>query len=263
VLPLLFRVGPIAVYSWGVMLALAFVASWAVARWYLRGRGENGEIAIDLVLAAVIGGIVGARALYVATNWNEFAGHPLWIWMLQRGGMVFYGGLAGAVVTVAVYTFVRRLPVPLVADAAGVAVPLGIAIGRLGCFLNGCCCGVPTSAWFGVTFPTGAGPVVPAQLIDSVLNLAIFGGLVLVALTRRPVPGALWWGFLTMYSVSRFLIEFVRVNPAMAFGLSQAQLISVPLVLAGAIGLGVTLRRGRASEPGPVHGLRADGEVRP
>jgi len=142
----------VAVYSYGVLLALAFVACWLVARWYVRRRGLAGELALDLVLTAAMGGIVGARALYVASSWETYSAHPLWIFTLQRGGMVFYGGLAGGAAGVVIYTLVRRLPVGLIADAAGLTVPLGSAIGRLGCFLNGCCCGKPTDAWLGSPF---------------------------------------------------------------------------------------------------------------
>lgn len=242
-LPVMLRVGPVAVYSYGAMLALAFVAGWAVARWYVRRRGLAGEVALDLVLAAAIGGIVGARALHVASDWGTYSAHPLWIFMLQRGGMVFYGGLIGGAAGVTLYALVRRLPLGLVADTAGLTVPLGSAIGRLGCFLNGCCAGQPTASWFGVTFPLAPGPVIPSQLLDSALNLAMFGGLLFAAYKLRLRSGTLWWAFLTIYAVTRFLVETTRINSQVAFGLTQAQLISVPLLLAGAAGLGFTLLR--------------------
>jgi phosphatidylglycerol:prolipoprotein diacylglycerol transferase len=246
--PILFEIGPLAVYSYGVVLALAFMACWLVARWYVPRRGLKRDLALDLVLAAAIGGIVGARALYVATYWESYRDNPLWIFMLQRGGMVFYGGLVGGAIGVAVYTRVRRLPVGTVADTAALTVPLGSAIGRLGCFLNGCCLGRPTTEWFGVTFPSTPGPVIPSQVLDSGLNLAIFGALLLVASRRVPPSGSLWFAFLTMYPVTRFLVEMTRVNPSVAFGLTQAQLISVPVFAAGVAGLVFVLRRARAGE---------------
>lgn len=245
-LPVMLRIGPVAVYSYGVMLALAFLACWLVARWYLPRRGLHPEVALDLVLAAAIGGIVGARALFVGSDWGTYAAHPLWIFMLQRGGMVFYGGLLGGAAGVAIYTWVRRLPFAAVADTAAIAVPLGSAIGRLGCFLNGCCAGHATSAWYGVVFPY-LGRVFPSQLLDSAVNLAIFAALLALAVLRPPRPGVLWWTFLVAYPVARFLVEMTRVNPAGRFGLTQAQAISVPLLLAGLAGLAFTLARGRVS----------------
>lgn len=244
-LPVLVRIGPVAVYSYGVTLALAFVACWAVARWYLMRHRIEAIVATDLVLAAAVGGIVGARILFVATEWPLYAAHPLWIFMLQQGGMVFWGGLAGGALAVAAYVRWKRLPVAVIADGAALTVPLGSAIGRIGCFLNGCCAGQPTSAWYGVLFPGTTSPVVPAQLIDSASNLAIAAILLAVHARRRPVPGALWWGYLILYGVSRFSVETIRVNPPVALGLTQAQWIAIPVAIAGAVGLAFTLRRVR------------------
>ncbi len=248
--PVLFTLGPVAVYSYGVMLGIAFVACWLVARWYLPTRGVDAEVALDSVLAAAAGGIVGARALYVATNWDAFAANTLWIFQLQRGGMVFYGGLIGGALAVLAYVLIRRLPAPVIADGAALTVPLGSGIGRLGCFLNGCCAGRPTSAFFGLTFPGGAGPVVPTQLIDSAANLLIFAALLHFAVRHRLRPGLLWWAFLVLYGVSRFLVEMLRTNPPLALGLTQAQWLSIPTVLAGAASIAWMLRRG------PAEGVR-------
>jgi phosphatidylglycerol:prolipoprotein diacylglycerol transferase len=236
-LPVLFRLGPVTVYSYGVMMALAFVGAWLFARWYLPRRGVDRELAIDLLLAAAVGGLAGARILYVATNWAVFAANPLWILQFQRGGMVFYGGLIGGAAAVAAYVLAKRLPVSVIADGGAMAVPLGSAIGRLGCFLNGCCSGRPTDAWFGITFPGTFAKVIPTQLVDSLANLLIFLVLLHFAVRVRPRPGALWWGFLTLYGTSRFLVELLRVNPPLALGLTQAQWISVPIFVAGLAGL--------------------------
>jgi len=248
-LPVLVRIGPLAIYSWGVLLAAAFVACWLFARWYLPGRGVDGEVALDLLLAAAAGGIVGARALYVVTEWDTFAAHPLWIFMLQRGGMVFYGGLAGGALAVLGYALYRKLPLAVVADTAALTVPLGSAIGRLGCFLNGCCAGAPTRLAIGVTFPGTAARVLPAQLIDAGSNLLIFAVLLHFAVREHPAPGVLWWGYLTLYGVSRFVIEGLRVNPTYALGLTQAQWLSLPVFAAGVSGLlWMLLRRRDAGE---------------
>jgi phosphatidylglycerol:prolipoprotein diacylglycerol transferase len=235
--PVLFSVGGWSVYSYGVMLALAFLACWLLARWYLPRKGLSAELATDLLLAAAAGGIVGARALYVATNWALFAANPLWIFQLQRGGMVFYGGLAGGALAVTAYVLIMKLPVPVVADTAALALPLGSAIGRLGCFLNGCCAGRPTTALLGVTFPGTPGPVYPTQLIDAAANLLIFAVLLHLAVRHRLPPGLLWWIFLVLYGVSRFLVELLRTNPPLALGLTQAQWLSVPVAAAGVAGI--------------------------
>jgi phosphatidylglycerol:prolipoprotein diacylglycerol transferase len=132
---------------------------------------------------------------------------------------------------------VKRLPIPVIADGGAMAVPLGSAIGRLGCFLNGCCSGRPTDAWFGIVFPAASAKVIPTQLIDSAANLLIFFVLLHLAARVHPRPGVLWWAFLALYGTSRFLVETLRVNPPLALGLTQAQWISIPMVVAGLAGL--------------------------
>jgi phosphatidylglycerol:prolipoprotein diacylglycerol transferase len=250
VYPVLLSLGPVAVYSWGAMLGVAFVACWLLARWYLPLRGVDKAQVLDLVLAAAAGGLVGARTLYVAANWSVFAANPLWVFMLQKGGMVFYGGLVGGGLAVLAYVLVRRLPVPQVADAAALALPLGSAIGRVGCFLNGCCGGRETAGLFGVTFPGGAGPVVPTQLVDSAANLLIFAAVLHIAVRLTPRAGLLWWTFLALYGVSRFIVEGLRTTPHLALGLTQAQWISLPVAIAGIGGLFWMSGHGRAAVAG-------------
>ncbi len=243
-LPVLFRLGQVSIYSYGVALALAFVACTLFVRWYLPREGVEPVNAVDLVLAAAIGGLVGARALYVVSSLPEFAAHPLWAFELWRGGMVFYGGAAGGGLAVLGWSVWRKLPLGVVADAGAMALALGSAIGRIGCFLNGCCAGVATDSFIGVTFPGTASKVLPTQLIDSASNLAMFALLLLLASRRSVRPGVAWWAYLTLYGVSRFTIEFWRINPAMFLGLSQGQVISVAVFCAGVGGLAVMAVRG-------------------
>ena len=256
-LPVLISFGAVRIYSWGVLVATAFVACWLLSRWYLGRHGVAGPIATDLVLAAGIGGIVGARALYVFNEWAAFAANPLWVFELQRGGLVFYGGVAGGAVAVLAYTLWRKLAIGVVADAAALALPLGSAIGRIGCLLNGCCGGRPTDAWFGIVVQGGTGKVWPSQLLDAGLETVLLGVLLLLALRARPRAGTLMWVYLTLYPIVRFAVESTRVNPVVAFGLTEAQLISVPLLLVGAAGLAWTLARRR--DPGETPGQDAGG----
>ena len=242
-LPVLFRIGPVAVYSYPVVLLLAFLSGSALARWYLRRSGVPVSMATDLALAAAVGGIVGARGLHVAGHWTEYARHPLWILMLQRGGMVFYGGLIGGAAAVAALAISRRLPGARIADAAALAVPLGSAVGRVGCFLNGCCAGRPTNGPLGVSFPDSTAHVLPTQLIDAAANGLILAVLLHVAVRMRPRDGMLWWIFLMLYAVTRFSVELLRVNPQLALGMTEAQWISMALLGAGSVGLGALYRR--------------------
>jgi phosphatidylglycerol:prolipoprotein diacylglycerol transferase len=249
-LPVLFSAGSLTVFSYGVMLALAFVACGLFAHWYLPRHGVEATVALDLLLAAAIGGIVGARALYVVGQWDVYVANPLWILMLQRGGMVFYGGLAGGAMAVLGVVLARKLPIGVIADGAAMAVPLGSALGRIGCLLNGCCAGRVTTGWFGVTFPGAVARVVPTQLVDSAANVLVFAVLLHLSVRTKPRAGTLWWLFLVLYGVSRFLVEMLRTNPLLALGLTQAQWISLPVIVAGACGLVWMRRRTSAPEVG-------------
>ena len=249
-LPVAFEIGPVGVYSYPIAMAAAFLACWLLARRLLPRRGIASREAAPIVFAAALGGLVGARALYVVSEWDAFAAEPLLALKLSEGGLVFYGGLAGGVLAVFGISVARRLAIVDVADVAGVSVPLGAAIGRIGCFLNGCCAGAPTDAWWAVTFPGGE-PVHPAQLLDAAYNVVLFGVLIVLFRGGRVVQGVVWWLFLVGYAVARFLVETVRTTPEVAWGLSQAQLVSVAVVPIAVAGLSLTLRRARARESTP------------
>lgn len=243
--PVLCQLGSVSVFSYGVTLSLAFVACWAFAAWYLPRHRLDRTLALDLLLAAAAGGLVGARIVYVITHWSSYSTDPLRVFMLWEGGMVFYGGLIGGAAAVLWLVRRNRLPLAVIADGAAIAVPLGSAIGRIGCFLNGCCGGVSTDSWLGVVFPGTSMAVLPTQLFDAAANVAIFGILLALHVRRRPVPGVLWWSFVAMYGISRFAVEAFRTTSRVAFGLSQAQLISIPMMLIGVWGLMGIVRRVR------------------
>lgn len=243
-LPVLLRIGPATVYAYGVMLAIAFVAATLVLLWFLPRKGVDRTNAVDLVLAGAAGGLIGARILYVASNWAEFSAHPLWIFELWRGGMVFYGGAVLGGLAVLAYAAYRRLPVPVIAEAGAICLALGSAIGRIGCFLNGCCYGVASDSAIACKFPALSVRVLPTQLFDSAADFAIFGILLIVATRPRLRDGIAWWLYLVLYGISRFTVEIFRVNPRGFLGLSQAQELSVLALVVGLAGLAWMWRRG-------------------
>lgn len=225
--PILARIGDLTLHSYGLALALAFVAATLWVRHECGRRGIAKETAIDLVLAAAIGGIVGARLAYVAAHFKYFLAQPLQIVKIDQGGLVFYGGLAGGALLVLAVVKLKRLPVPSIADAAAPAVALGSAVGRIGCLLNGCCYGKETSSWFGITFPEPlGGPRLPAQVVDGLYNLGIFLVLASVGHRFKVKTGFIFWLYAALYAVLRFGIEFMRENAVLIGGLSGAQIIS-------------------------------------
>ena len=180
--PILFHLGSFPVHSYGVMIALAFVFGLWTAT--LRARREKipGETIADVTFWIMLGAILGARAVYVATYWNdEFAGQPLSeIFAIWHGGLVFYGGLIGAIITGAIYLGWKKLPVWKVADVLAPSIALGSVFGRIGCLLNGCCYGRACDLPWAITFPADnplhppTTPVHPTEIYDALLNLGLY-----------------------------------------------------------------------------------------
>jgi phosphatidylglycerol:prolipoprotein diacylglycerol transferase len=273
--------GTVTIASYGAMVLVGFLA----CLWLAQGRGRRLGIdplaLFDAATFGLLGGIVGARAFYVLDNWAAFAGNPWRILRIDLGGLTFYGGLAGGAAGFLAAVRKRRLPVRLTLDVAASVMPLGHALGRVGCFLNGCCFGKVTSAWTGVRFPrivdatntlvgslpymeqlqhglitetqTRSLPVHPTQLYEAAYNLAIFAVLSLL-FTRRRRPGDIGWLYLVLYGASRFTNEFFRADTAPVAslgGLTIFQAISAAAVLLGVAMLVDSLRRPRLPLPDP------------
>lgn len=269
-LPVWFPIlGGQAVTSFGVMMLLAFVVGGQVLKHELARKGQDPELAWDLVLMAVIGGIVGARLYYVLLNYPRFAADPFGM-LFARGGMVWYGGFLGAAALVVWRMRRAGMPVGRTADAAAPALPLAYAVGRIGCFLVGDDYGRPTDSWVGIAFPRGFPPtsaeimserfgveidpamvekygdilpVHPTQLYETGMSTLIF--LLLWSLRRKERPaGWLFMTWLTLAGVERYLVEIFRAKDDRFFGvLTLAQVISIGLVAFGAFWM-VRLHRG-------------------
>ena len=149
-----FEFGPLTIHWYGVFVAAGFL----VGLWTASRRGVRDNIApekiIDLGPWLILGAIIGARTLYVLSYWREeFASKPLWeVFMLKRGGLVFYGGLIGSSLAYLIHARIKRLPVWKVADILAPSIALGQAFGRFGCLMTGCCYGRPTKLPWGIRF---------------------------------------------------------------------------------------------------------------
>ncbi|MCY3698528.1 MAG: prolipoprotein diacylglyceryl transferase [Gemmatimonadetes bacterium] len=261
--------GELTITSFGVMMALAFLSGYMVLRAETARLGAGRELAADMLLGALIGGIVGAKIYYVLLYWEQTAADPLGM-LFSRSGLVWYGGFIGG--CIGVMWVLRRRPVApgLGVDAIAPALPLAYGIGRIGCFLVGDDYGSPTESWVGIAFPNGLPPttagnlrrfgaevdsaipdaevlaVHPTQLYETGLSLVIF--FILWRLRRHPhVQGWLFGMWLWMAAVERFVIEIFRAKDDRFFGgFTLAQVISV-LLFAGGVALVLRLRR-RAAE---------------
>jgi phosphatidylglycerol:prolipoprotein diacylglycerol transferase len=245
--PILLQLGPVTIYSYGMMLVAAFAtATWLARRCAARAPSPgaagpvwalSGEQVVDACAVALLGGIIGGRAFFGLLHWDEFWGEPLEWLALWRGGLVWYGGLLGGLLACWLYTRAKGVPFLRAVDQLIPFAALGHAIGRVGCFLNGCCYGRPSEAWCAVTLPGQPGPVLPTQLFESALLLILFG--LLRGLQRPQIldrPGRLLGLYLAAYGALRFPLEFLRGDQApWRMGLTLQQLISVALVSFGLI----------------------------
>jgi phosphatidylglycerol:prolipoprotein diacylglycerol transferase len=234
------HIGPIPIHVFGLCLALAFLAAgWVVGREFER-KGLDPELASSAVVWAAVGGIVGARLWIVLDAWPEFVAAPV-SFLFTGGGFVFYGGLAGGALAMTV--FFRRARIPWLggADAVAPGLVLGQAIGRIGCQLagDGDWGRVTTLPWgmayphavVGWPHPPGV-RVHPTPLYECAAYLVVFAFL--WTRRREPAPdGTIFSWYLVLTSGARFLVEFVRINPPVLLGLTEAQLVSLVLAALG------------------------------
>jgi len=270
--PVLFRIGGFTVTSFGVMIALSFVAGGWIMGKELRRKGQDPEHAWDLCGWAAISGILGAKIYYLILNWQLTVAQPREM-ILSRSGLVWYGGFILAALTILWRLRRARLPILTFADAAGPTLALGYAVGRIGCFLVGDDYGGPTNAAWGVKFPQGAPPstaanlrafgvhvpgdvpdstvmaVHPTQLYETGLSLAIFFLLWKIR-HRFTAPGAIWFIWLSLAGVERFIVEIFRAkDDRFLGGLTVAQLISLLIMAVGITGYLAVTRRAAERHP--------------
>lgn len=241
--PVLFRIGAFEVTSFGVMVGLG---AW-LGLWILRRELSVSDLpagAIDGAMAGVAGGLAGAKLLWTIEHLGEA---PLTELLLSRGGLSWFGGFGGGVVTALGWFAIRGYPILPILAASTPALAGGHAVGRIGCFLVGDDYGRPTAQPWGVAFPQGLPPtdvpVHPTQLYE-----AAFLAVLTWALTRwrrRGVPDRIVFGrYLVAAGLARFAIEFVRVNVRVAFGLTVAHYVAMAVV---AIGSALLVGKGNTS----------------
>lgn len=237
--PILLQIGPIKVFAWGFMLALAVLISvFGIGR-QLKKEGYEPDLGIDLILLSVICGIIGGRIAYIATyEWADFLRDPWMVLSIRAGGiqgLVWYGSLAGGVIPFLLYLRKKRLAVWPIADIFAPFVALGYALVRIGCFLEGCCYGRVTSSALGMVFPTvDAYTRYPTQLFSSALNFVLF--LVLIWLyPRRRFPGQVFMVYIIGYSIYRFIVEYFRESLIMVGPISLGQVCTLVLLAVGIV----------------------------
>ncbi len=248
----LFSLDYITIYSYGACLALAIILNYIVMVKIGRPNGYTSDFISSLLTLMIVTGLIGTRLFYVIEHWEDYSGNLLKIFNVQEGGLMFYGGFVLGGISLIIFCRAQRKPVGDVLDLVVTAIPLGQAIGRVGCFLHGCCYGKPSHSQIAVCYPknslpfigqgnqgmlpadaTQSLPVLPSQLFETALTLIIFAVLLSLYKHRRHQ-----WiqvaRYMLMYGAARFLVEFSRGDSRFHLGaLSIGQIISMALMTGG------------------------------
>jgi phosphatidylglycerol---prolipoprotein diacylglyceryl transferase len=262
--PILYSYGGITLYTYGLLVSIGFLTAFALFLADLKRRSMSVDTGIDFAFWVLLSAIVGSRLVYVLLNLSYFGKYPLKIFMIWEGGLVWYGAFLGALGAVIVYFRVKKLPGWLWADIAIPYVALGQAIGRIGCFMAGCCYGRPTDLPWGVIFtrseiaPLGV-PLHPTQLYEMLLNFTIF--VILFARRNRVTfRGEQILSYLFLYGAARAVVEVFRGDPRGRWlwdTVSTSQLISIVIVAVG-ISLYYAIREKNRIMPGATAGGAKD-----
>jgi phosphatidylglycerol---prolipoprotein diacylglyceryl transferase len=266
--PELLHLGFVHLRSYGLMMAVAFVVGTFLGLREARRLGLDEDRVVNVILVTLIASVFGARMLYVLEHLPEFRREWTSVLALWQGGLTLYGGIAAGTFAGLVAARRMRLPVWITADALTPALALGTMFGRIGCFLNGCCYGRPTTLPWGVVFPHdsfayleyGDQPVHPSQLYNALAGLLMF--LLFYSLRHRfRVPGVMFWSFIVLFALVRIPIDFTRtyepdtvfmhVGPA---EVTESQLMSAGIVLFGVLMI-LRLRRNAPRDSAPARAL--------
>ncbi len=268
--PILVRIGPLTLHTFGVMLALAIIVGSTVLLCETRRLADPQitEARVQRLIWYVVLAIVGGgRLMHVIVNWRDFAGQPLEAFAVWNGGLVMYGGLLAVFLTVIGFAVKNQIRILRLCDLVAPAAFLGEAIGRWGCFFAGDDYGKPTDSWVGVTFtdpeslvpPALRGvPLHPTQIYMSLKALVIFAVLTWIA-RRKAFDGQVaGWSFV-LYAVLRSIIEIFRGDADRGFvgPLSTAQFTSIFFLFAGVAILVLAPRRTLADDLAPAEAAPA------
>jgi phosphatidylglycerol:prolipoprotein diacylglycerol transferase len=248
--PILFQISGYPVSSYGFFMMIGHLAGVAALLWIARAYRLPLGALIDMVIAVVIGGVIGARLGYAYNHWNEFSAAPASLFSLWKGGLSFYGGFPPAFFAFLLVLRWRRLPFFAVSDLVCPVLPFSLGLVRIGCFLQGCCYGAPTEVPWAVTFTSFESKVPspllhlhlhPTQLYEAAFLFLLAAGLAFAQRRNRLPPGMLATFSIFAYAVYRLIADQYRGDIDRNFwgvqwlGATQAAamvgILSAPVVL--------------------------------
>ena len=240
--PILFTIGDFPVYTYGLTMSLAFVIGFGWVFYEAKRVGEDLDDYYNLCLICLVGGIVGARLLFVITTYQDFVKDPWTIFNLRSGGLVWYGGLITVVLAIWGYTRWKGMSMYKVGDIMLPATVLGLGVGRIGCIMSGCCYGKPSTLPWAIRYPVS--PYIPVEISGQRLHPSplyeliacfIIAGFLGYLQRHKTREGQVTWSFFLLYGIARFILEFWRNDAERGFvipqTLSTSQAISIPLIL--------------------------------
>jgi prolipoprotein diacylglyceryl transferase len=252
--PDLFKIGPFTVHGYGLMLGVAFIVSSFILTKEFERKKMDASLATEITLISIIFGIAGSKLFHLFENWDAFLQNPIDM-IFNAGGLTFYGGLLLVILAIYIYLKRKKIPFMVVADITAPALALAYGIGRIGCHLAGDGdYGIPTSLPWGTNYANGTVPP-SVMFLNSPIAKNFPNGIVPDNTPLHPTPiyeflaacvifyilwrfrdknwidGKLFMIYLILSGVARFTVEFIRLNPSLIWGLSEAQVISVILVL--------------------------------
>lgn len=244
--PIIFQYKSLTIGGYGIMLGLAFYLAFLLAEREFKFNGINPELAYKLLIAAIPTAIIGAKLFHIIDYFDEFLQSPMSM-LFSGSGLTVYGGYIAAILVCILIIKKNKQNVLRILDLAAPALALGYAIGRIGCHVAGDgCYGIATDSFLGVAYPNGlsptTAPVYPTPLFESFISFIICAAL--LRIRKHDVPdGFLFFLYIMLNGASRFCIEFIRINPKAALGLSQAQIIALLFFLTGSMGIFLVMRR--------------------
>ncbi len=275
--PILFNIGRFPVRSYGVMLMVGFLLCiWRTMRTCSRRmqtepegspRRIDADTIFDLGIWTLLSGLVGARVLFVLLDMGSFLKDPASIFKVWEGGLSLHGGLIGGIIAMLVICRAKRLSVPVVLDLSAPAFAIAYSFGRIGCLLNGCCYGIACDLPWAVRFPNENGhgltpPSHPIQAYATIIHTGVY--FFMNAWEKRPHrDGEMFWGYVAIYGVYRFAMEYLRAGVTSTYlipslHLTDTHLVSLAMIVGGLMGMS-WLRRNRLARQDAafVHGLPA------
>jgi len=213
--PDLIKIGPLTVHTYGALIAIGFIVGLLIAMREGRRNGIDSQKIMDMGLLLIISGVVGSRITYILMNFSQYSTNPLNMFKLWEGGLVFSGGLLAAIISLFFYLRHHKLDFWRIGDIWAPALAVGQAMGRIGCFMAGCCYGKESHGFCSVVFTDPKSiaplniPLYPTQLFDSLGNFIIFAILMILS-ARKKFQGQVFLWFLIMHSTARLVIEKFR-----------------------------------------------------